>query len=170
MVLIAKQYKQTTLFDYFKVNIKKENVIVKKTTSILSEMLSVLPSDLQNIVFSYDDTYKRNYNMIISEIQRMLSLENCLEFKQKYKCLGLNSWYLIVHIINGEHIRVASYTPEYEGCNSLLLRPYQLLLNMKNCIIGNQRLEEYDYFKFEELQSDIETTIDRFHDEFEDEN
>lgn len=168
MSQIEKQYKQTTLFDYFKIDIKKENVVVKKNTSIVGEMLSVLPSDLQNIVFSYDDTYKINYNMVIAEIQQLLSMRNCLEFKKKHWCLGLNSWYSIAHKMGFYHIRVSSIQNEFEGCNSLLLSPYQLMLNMENSIRGNKMIDEFDYDKFFDFQNEIFDFVMQFNESDED--
>jgi hypothetical protein len=106
--------------------------VTKSKTTILTQ-IKTLPNVIQQIIFEYDDTYRKKFNGLIWGIKKMFEPEYPLQFKKKYqKFFGYIGSYAIVHQTYRDDIRISSIQPEYDGgCNSVLYRPHKILLFME---------------------------------------
>jgi len=115
--------------------------------------------EIQQIIFEFDPTYRDVFDKVVKEMNTILEGKKELQFKKKYQNIFGDSSYGIVHRTESEygHIRVALIQPQYEGCNSVLLTPFKVLLFMK---ISNSRnihtnelivYDDYEWDNFHQL-------------------
>jgi hypothetical protein len=123
-----------------------------------SQSRAILPDELLVIINKLlQQKWRDEYNNVINAINEIMDPSSDLEAKPKYRILLGTADYRQVHRTCYDHIRIASIEPEYEGCNSLLLTPYKLLLSMNVCRCGVY--DEYDYRRFHNLQSDLTDAV-----------
>ena len=98
------------------------------------------PPEIQEIIWSYDPTFREVFSRVIHQIDKTLSFHRELVFKKQYqKFFGIGI-YGICHkkkveyskSNNGIYYRVASLQNEFDyHCNSFLFKVHKLLLLME---------------------------------------
>ena len=126
--------------------------------SVESQSIAILPAELMAMINELlQQKWRDKYSNVINAINEIMNSSSDLKAKPKYRILLGTAAYRQAHRTYHDHIRIASIQPEYEGCNSLLLTPYKLLLSMYVCRCGHYN--EEDYRRFNILQSDLEAAV-----------
>ena len=126
--------------------------------NVESQSITILPDELIAIINELlQQKWRDEYNNVINAINEIMHRSSDLKAKPKHRFLLGSSHYRQVHRTYYDHIRIASIQPQYEGCNSLLVTPYKLLLSVNVCRC--KVFDEYDYRRFNNLQSDEEAAL-----------
>ena len=133
--------------------------------NVESQSITILPDEriactqLSTNCFNRSGEMNTTIYNVINAINEIMHRSSDLKAKPKHRFLLGSSHYRQVHRTCYDHIRIASIQPQYEGCNSLLLTPYKLLLSiaMYACCCGIY--DEEDYERFNDLQSDLEAAL-----------
>ena len=93
------------------------------------------PPEIQEIIWSYDPTYREKFSRVVHQIEKTLYFRYELVFKKQYQKFFGKGIYGIFHKRNtnkGRFCRVASVAPEFDyHCNSILLKEHKVLLYME---------------------------------------
>ena len=127
--------------------------------------ISNLPLDLQNIIFSYDNTWRERFNEVIQEINnttftRDIEDRKTLRFRGKHRLLTGNGLYFAYNCFYEDfqyRVLVISLNQGLIGFNSLLLPVHKLLLSMSIFDDGNDRTNTV--LAVSHLQNSIENAM-----------
>ena len=129
---------------------KQRQVEYKAREALPHELMAIINELLQQ-------EWRDKYDIVVQQIKDVLDKDSDLKPKRKYIFLLGTSAYRQYHRTWHDDIRIASIYPQYEGCNSIVLRPHKLLLAMGVCRC--RHYDEEDYRRFSLFHTDIEEAM-----------